>query len=163
LKPFALLPGDIFARVRAGETGARNEIIAAFDRGIRFVLGQRLEGNDLDKAAADVHEQVLLAITNRLIAETEELPGCVRAIVKARIAGKTNGQPSGVDAQAVTNIQQTMSATDLEVLHRYYVLGESPAHIGGVLGINVAAIQAIKQRARQAYLNSPEISSRRVA
>jgi hypothetical protein len=56
-----------------------------------------------------------------------------------------------------------MSATELEVLHRYYVLGESPVHIGGALGINVAAIQAIKQRARQAYLNSPEISSRRVA
>jgi hypothetical protein len=163
LKPFALLSGDILARVRGGETGARHEITAAFDRGIRFVLGQRLQGNELDAAATDVHEQVLLAITNKLITDAEELPACVRAIVKARMAARTTGRPSAADPEAVATIQQSMSAKELEVLHRYYVLGESPAHIGGALGINIAAIQAIKQRARQAYLNSPEISNRRVA
>ena len=56
---------------------------------------------------------------------------------------------ASVNPQAVRNLQDAMSAGELEILRRYYVLGESARRISEVMGMNIAVIEAVKQRARQ--------------
>lgn len=142
---------DVLARVRSGDPAAWREVVAPVSGGVRLLLARRLNGEHLQEAIADAHERILLAITDNTIGGLNELPGFVRTILKVQAPTKATQAVKTVDPQAVRNLQEAMSAGELEVLHRHYVLGESTTRISEVTGMNSAAIVAVKRRARQVH------------
>ena len=151
MNTLTVIRGNVLARVRSGDQSARREVRATIDSGVRLLLARRLDGRPLDNAIADVHERVLLAITENTIATLDELTAFVQSIVNLQVPTRTAKAPASVNPQAVRNLQDAMSAGELELLHRYYVLGESTKRISEAMGVNIAAIEAVKQRARQAH------------
>ncbi len=120
--------------------------MATVDRGVCSLLARSLDGQRLDNAISDVRGRVLSAIDDRKIIDAS----FVRSIVKLHGSAKTRTK-APVDAQGVKKIQEAMNTGELEVLHRYYVLGESTTKIAEAMGLDIEAIQAMKQRARRAF------------
>ena len=145
-----VLRANVFMRLRAGDQGAGREVVGAIERGVRILVARRLDGLKLRDAIADVHRQVLRAIVDGRIGTPEELPGLVRTSVQLQAATRTMRAPAP-HSQAVKNLQEAVSARELEVLHRYYVLGESTCRISEMIGMTIAAIHGVRQRARQAF------------
>jgi hypothetical protein len=149
--------GDVLARLRSGDYAARRELVSMVDGGVRFLLARHLNGSRLKDAVADVHERVLLAIANGAISSLDELPSLVRKTLKTQISTRTPQATKPVDPLAVENLQDALNSNELDVLHRYYVLGHSAAQISQATGLSAEDIQAVKQRARQLH-NRPALA-----
>jgi hypothetical protein len=154
LQTRTVLRADVFARLRAGDQSARREVIGAIQGGVRLLLSRRLDGLELRDAINEVHRHLVRAIVDGIIATPEELPAIARTIVQLQTATRTV-RPSAPDPQAVKNLREAMSAEQLEILHRYYVLGESTDRISAVTGLTAAAIREVKKGARQVFRTPP--------
>jgi hypothetical protein len=151
LNTSTVLRHDILVRLRDGDRAALREMVAATDRGVRLLLSRHLDASEVPDAVAEIHRRVLLAIGDGRITASEELPGLVRTVVGLYLAMANKRMPAPVDPAAIKNLRLAMNSEELEILHRYYVLGETAEQIGETMGISVEAIQAVRRYARRVH------------
>jgi len=166
-------------RIRAGDTGAMEELYAIFARGIRYFLMRNLGPDDLDDRVHDCFVVVAEAIRKGDLRDPARLMGYVRTVVKRHVASAIE---SAVDrrrtraeydeslfalsdwqespeqsimsrerTEIARKVMRAISRRDREILSRFYVEEQSQTQICEEMGLSATQFRLLKSRAKKRF------------
>jgi len=170
--------GPIVEAIRAGDSGAVEELYNVFVKGIRFLLWRQLGLQDLDDRVHDIFLMVVQSIQRGEVREPERLMGYVRTVVRRQTAGYIENEMNarrrqvGIDitaplrdrapnpekrvieeqnSEVAMRVLRSLPTRDREVLIRFYLDEQAPEQICADLGITETQFRLVKSRAKARY------------
>jgi RNA polymerase sigma-70 factor, ECF subfamily len=162
-------------QIRRGETAGEEALYRELSGGARFFLQRRLGIADVEDRVHDVFLIVVEAIRRDALREPERLMGFVRTIllrqlnlaISGRIAARGNQsvtdtasllssssldpEQHAIEAERVEVMlrgMRRMKTTDVEILKRFYVRGQSPEMICEEMSLTPSQFSVRKTRAK---------------
>ncbi|HEX7770672.1 MAG TPA: sigma-70 family RNA polymerase sigma factor [Dokdonella sp.] len=169
-------PGDMVARIAAGDRAAEAHFISTYLRGVRALVRRRCRPND--PAVEDVVQDVLSRVLERLragaIREAAALPAYVQAAIayatnaEYRARRPTEGMEAIADLPASDNpadqldssrraailrslLEQLPVPRDREILVRFYLEEQDKDEVCRSLGIEASHFHRVVFRARERF------------
>lgn len=166
---------QLVERIRAGETGAMEELYRTFQPGLRWMIMRSLGAQDADDVVNDTFYAAFKMIQQGAVREPERLVGYLRGIariqilnnIQSRVVGREreseldcggrtpDGQPSPEELAQVSESYAVarealngLPERHREVLVRFYLRCQSPEEICGQMSLTPTQFRLIKSRAK---------------
>jgi RNA polymerase sigma-70 factor (ECF subfamily) len=164
--------------IRAGDSGAMEQLYALFARGIRFYFYRQLGAQELDDKIHDTFLIVVQAIRKGDLREPERLMGFVRTIVRRQVAAHIDQvvhvrrEETSIDQGAplpdhshspedramrqekldvMARTLRAMSSRDREILTRFYLQEQSQEQICAEMHLTDTQFRLLKSRAKARF------------
>lgn len=172
----ATAPGDLVARIAAGDRRAEHDFVRQYERGVRALVRRRCRPNDpvVDDLAQDVLARVLERLRAGAIRDAAALPAYVQSTIvyatsaEYRTRRSTDSATLIEDMPAPDNpverlgseqlaamlrelLKQLPVARDREVLVRFYLDEQDKDEVCRSLGIDASHFHRVVFRARERF------------
>lgn len=169
---------NIVDRIRAGESGAMEELYRTFSRGIRYYLCRQLGTQELDDRVHDAFLIVVQAIRSGALREPERLMGYVRTVVRRQVAAhidqvvqnrrehvefelgariadhRQSPEDLVLSDERVSLMEQFLedvSPRDREILTRFYLRNQPQEQICAEMDLTETQFRLLKSRAKSRF------------
>jgi hypothetical protein len=148
-------------RIRAGDREAAEALRGILAPGVRFLLRQRLEDNDIDHESGLLLDAAIREIESDLTLRGADVLRMVRRRIHQRFGRQSAGtelipasRAQGPEVRVAQDILGRMSAVERDALRRCYVLRQRPEIFLQGLELSPEQFRAIQSRARSEFNSS---------
>lgn len=144
---------ELVDAIRAGDSGAIEELHHIVGAGVRFLLEQRVGDGDIDQHARSVLDAAVRAIQeDHPLAVVGHVARLVRQLIVRRFPVRLReSQENQSGTKVAEGILRGMSPVERDALRRCYVLGEAPESFLQDLKLTRDQFQALQSRARAEF------------